>query len=380
MKSYLGLGMSRIVKLEELENKEYIKISKGKQLPKEYRDNGNIEVIGAGRKSPYYSSHTNHTENTITISSSGAYAGYVWMHNYPIWASDCTVIRVSQDIDLDYMYYFLKSKQELIYSFQSGAGQPHVYWKNVKNIEINLPTLTKQKEIASILDKAQELISLRKESIKKLDELSKSIFIDMFGDPIQNPKNWELNNLSEFGNCKNGLNYNSKINEYRIKCLGVGDFKDLTTIRNIESLPTISIDKKLTKEFLLQNGDIVFVRSNGSKNLVGRCIEIYPNEEGITFSGFCIRFRLSNNLILIPYLLHLLKSKSIRQNMVGRGANIQNLNQQILLGLKIPLPPIALQNKFAKIIEKIEEQKSLYEEELEKLEENFKALLQKSFN
>ena len=130
---------------------------------------------------------------------------------------------------------------------------------------------------------------------------------------------------------------------------------------------------------MLQNGDIIFVRSNGSKDLVGRCIVIYPNETEVTFSGFCIRFRLSTDLILIPYLLNVLKSKSMRQNMLGRGANILNLNQQILLGLNILFPPMELQNKFAKIIEKIEEQKSLYEKELEKLEENFQALLQKSF-
>ena len=71
--------------------------------------------------------------------------------------------------------------------------------------------------------------------------------------------NWELNKLSEFGNCKNGLNFDSKRNECNIKCLGVGDFKNLTTIRNIELLQTITIEKKPAKEYLLQNGDIIFV-------------------------------------------------------------------------------------------------------------------------
>jgi type I restriction enzyme, S subunit len=298
--------------------------------------------------------------------------GKSWVNNH------AHVLKINNTkANTNYVLYYLN-----IFNYQgyvSGSTRLKLNKSKMSEIPIPLPTLEKQNQIAKTLDKANELVELRKESITKLDALAKSIFIDMFGDPVENPMNWELNKLSEFGNCKNGLNFNSKRNECNIKCLGVGDFKNLTTIRNIELLQTISIEKKPTKEYLLQNGDIIFVRSNGSKDLVGRCVEIYPNETEVTFSGFCIRFRLSTDLILIPYLLNVLKSKSMRQNMIGRGANIQNLNQQILLGLNIPLPPIELQNKFAKIIEKIEEQKSLYTQELEKLQENFDALLQKSF-
>lgn len=289
------------------------------------------------------------------------------------------ILRSNDLLEQKYLYYSIKKYSKEILEKAKGIAQKNISTEDINSLEIPLPSLEKQKQIAKTLDKASELIELRKESITKLDELSKSIFIDMFGDPVQNPMNWKVNKLSEFGNCKNGLNFNSKKNECNIKCLGVGDFKNFSTIKNIELLQTISIEKKPTKEYLLQNGDIIFVRSNGSKKLVGRCVEIYPNKKEVTFSGFCIRFRLSTDLILIPYLLHVLKSKSMRQNMVGRGANIQNLNQQMLLGLNIPLPPMNLQNKFAKIIEKIEEQKTLYTQELEKLQENFDALLQKSF-
>jgi len=188
------------VKLEELESQDIITVSKGKQLSKEARGKGNFPVIGAGKKSPYNSEKKNYDGNTITISSSGAYAGYVWFHNYPFWASDCTVIEVNKDdIDVSYLYLFLLNKQQFIYSLQAGAGQPHVYLKNVKNIEIPLPPLTQQKTISKTLDKAKELIELRKTSIEKLDELSKSVFIDMFGDPVENPMGWEITSLNELG-------------------------------------------------------------------------------------------------------------------------------------------------------------------------------------
>lgn len=281
-----------------------------------------------------------------------------------------------------YLFYFTKSKiyYNWIESNSNKVAQTNINAKQFLSITFPLPTLTKQKKIAKVLDRANELITLRKESIEKLDNLSKSIFIDMFGDPVLNQKGWETIKLSKLGNCKNGLNYDSKENKYKIKCLGVGDFKNLTTIYDIETLQTITVDKQPAVDYLLQNKDLVFVRSNGNKKLVGRCIEVYPNEEKVTFSGFCIRFRLSSDLVKVSYLLNVLKCKSMRQKMSGRGANIQNLNQQILNGLDIPLPPITFQNKFSTIIEKIEEQKALYEQQLKLLEDNFNSLLQRSFN
>jgi len=340
---------------------------------------GKYLIYGANGVIGRYNSYT-HTIKTLLITCRGATCGTLNISEPMSYINGNAMAlnNLSEKVDLNYLYYSLNERgfNDVI----TGSAQPQITKENLEKIKIYLPSLTKQKQIAKRLDKAKELIELRQDSISKLDELSKSIFIDMFGDPVLNPMGWKINKLSEFGNCKNGLNFNSKINEYRIKCLGVGDFKNLTTVRDIESLQTISIDKKPTKEFLLQNADIIFVRSNGSKNLVGRCIEVYPNEKEVTFSGFCIRFRLSNDLILVPYLLHVLKSNSIRKNMAGRGANIQNINQQILLGLNIPLPPLNIQEKFSNIIQKIEQQKSLYQEQLKKLQENFDSLLSESFS
>jgi type I restriction enzyme S subunit len=76
-------------------------------------------------------------------------------------------------------------------------------------------------------------------------------------------------------------------------------------------------------------------------------LAVYPGNIPTTFSGFCIRYRKTNDLIIIPYLLRVLKADSIRKKMAGRGANIQNLNQQILGNLKIPIPPMELQNQFS---------------------------------
>ena len=178
----------------------------------------------------------------------------------------------------------------------------------------------------------------------------------MFGDnPIENGK-WKVEKLGNLGLCKNGMNFSYEDNGFEINCLGVGDFKDNAVISNCEKLPVISLNEKPSEEYLLKDNDIVFVRSNGNKELVGRSVLVHPRVL-TTFSGFCIRFRLSTDSINHLFLLQFLKMPNTRKNMAGRGANIQNLNQQILSNLDIPVPPIELQNDFAAFVQQIDKSK-----------------------
>ena len=121
----------------------------------------------------------------------------------------------------------------------------------------------------------------------------------MFGDnPIENGK-WKVEKLGNLGLCKNGMNFSYEDNSFEINCLGVGDFKDNAVISNCEKLPVISLNEKPSEEYLLKDNDIVFVRSNGNKELVGRSVLIHPRVL-TTFSGFCIRFRLSTDSSKLP--------------------------------------------------------------------------------
>ena len=179
----------------------------------------------------------------------------------------------------------------------------------------------------------------------------------MFGDPVLNPQGWKTKPLLEMGNCKNGMNFHDGDDGVEINCLGVGDFKDLAIIDKTYELPTISLNEAPPKEYLLKDGDIVFVRSNGNKALVGRCLVVYPHDTPTTYSGFCIRYRLTTDELETQYLLRVLKTESIRKKMAGRGANIQNLNQQILASLIIPIPPKDLQQQFAAFVEQTDKSK-----------------------
>ena len=159
----------------------------------------------------------------------------------------------------------------------------------------------------------------------------------MFGDPVENPKGWDKRSLLDMGTCKNGLNYRLGETGVSVHCLGVGDFKDLSVIEDVSTLSTIELAKLPSEECMLKDGDIVFVRSNGNKALVGRCLVVFPHTAKAVHSGFCIRYRRSCNDLDTTYLLSVLKSDSMRVKMAGHGANIQNLNQKILASLDIPI-------------------------------------------
>ena len=249
----------------------------------------------------------------------------------------------------------------------------------VQSVDIKELSYEDQKHIVTFLDKITHLIFLRKQQLSKLDELVKARFVELFGDPVVNEKGWDTKPLLEMGSCKNGMNFHYEDTGVEINCLGVGDFKDYSIILDTAILPTVSLNEMPSADYMLQDDDIVFVRSNGNKALVGRSVAVYPGDIPTTFSGFCIRYRKTDEAVNIPYLLRVLKAESVRQKMAGRGANIQNLNQQILGTLIIPVPPIELQNQFAAFVEQTYKSKLSIQQSLEKLETLKKALMQKYF-
>ena len=289
-------------------------------------------------------------------------------------------LTVNKNICLQkYLWYVLAGKNGELNSNGTGSTFKAINKNILAETEIPLPSLGEQHKIVMLLDKVSGVIAERRKQVERLDDIVKSRFIEMFGDPVQNPKGWVKKPFLSMGNCKNGMNFHYEDVGIEIHCLGVGDFKDLTVIDNAEKLPKVSLNKMPSEEYLLKDGDIVFVRSNGNKALVGRSVAVYPSNVPTTFSGFCIRYRKTDDAILAPYLLRVLKADSMRQKMVGRGANIQNLNQQILETLEIPVPSIELQNQFAAFVQQTDKLELAVQKSLEKLEILKKSLMQQYF-
>lgn len=344
-----------------------VNINSGTAFLKEYNEKLNKFIIEKG---------------DILVALSGATTGKFGIYNEDIPALlNQRVAKISprDNIRNRYLYHYMNKLQDTIYNKASGCAQPNISPNEISEIDIYVPEISEQDKISEVLDKAQELIDKRKVQIEALDELVKSKFIQMFGDPVQNPLGWELKPFLDSGNCKNGMNFSADEIGVELQYLGVGDFKNLSQIYNVNNLGKVSLNKMPSKDYILQDGDIVFVRSNGNKDLVGRCLAVYPNGVPTTYSGFCIRYRKTDENLEIPYLLQVLKTDSIRKNMAGRGANIQNLNQQILGQLMIPVPPIELQNQFVDFVKRVDELKLDVEKSLKELEDNFNSLMQRTF-
>ena len=245
--------------------------------------------------------------------------------------------------------------------------------------EIEICSIEEQRVIVDILDNMMSVLESRGTELDLLDNLIKARFVEMFGDPVQNEKGWKTKPLLDMGNCKNGMNFHYDDCGVEINCLGVGDFKNLSVIENTEILPMVSLNEMPSEEYLLKDDDIVFVRSNGNKALVGRSLAVYPGDVPTAFSGFCIRYRKHDDEVTVPYLLRVLKAESIRLKMAGRGANIQNLNQQVLETLIIPVPPKELQLEFAAFVHQVDKSKVVVQKALDEAQILFDSLMQKYF-
>ena len=250
----------------------------------------------------------------------------------------------------------------------------------VKDLNIKDLSFKSQVNISNILDKARKEIELRKEELAKLDTLIKARFVEMFGDPVKNEKKFLTKQLSQIGKCKNGINFHKSEIGNTVNCLTVKDFENNQVINDTTKLAKIKLSNLPSNDYFLNNGDIVFVRSNGNKSLVGRSVLIFPNNNPTLFSGFCIRFRKDSKRLESVYLLWLLKNESIRMKMRGRGVNIQNLNQQIINNLSIPVPPIELQKEFASFVQQVDKSKVAIQKSLDETQILFDSLMQKYFS
>ena len=270
------------------------------------------------------------------------------------------VFSVSENLNQDFLLYFIKSNgtMGIINTLATGTVRLNLKLSMLKEFPITVPPLSDQQSIVEELNTINELIRLKKDQLDDYDKLSQSIFSEMFGDPIENEKGWEVKKFSEVASFKNGLNFGKNENGYSYKILGVGDFKNNYVV-NSSLLEYINLNDELSSDYFLKPEDIVFVRSNGSKELVGRCVSVDCTEP-TTYSGFCIRCRLNENTGVLPmYLLYVCKNKGIREYLTqsGRGCNISNVNQKILNSTDIIIPPVSKQELFIQRIELIEQQK-----------------------
>jgi type I restriction enzyme S subunit len=169
--------------------------------------------------------------------------------------------------------------------------------------------------------------------------------------------NWQPAKLGDLGEFRNGLNYSKENEGQGLKVISVKNFGTLR-VPNYGSLDEINPDGVNTKDSRLEAGDIVFVRSNGNKELIGRSMFIEEDMPDVSFSGFCIRFRNHSEKVRSKFLAYYFRSPLFRRTLsnLGGGTNINNLNQTVLKGFEIAVPSPQEQDKIVSAISGYDDQ------------------------
>ncbi|MFD0619696.1 restriction endonuclease subunit S [Paenibacillus sp. GCM10027629] len=282
-------------------------------------------------------------------------------------------------LDFKYLYYYLTLKKEQISNLGTGSTFKAINKSIIEHVELPVPTIEIQHKIAILLDKARELIDKRKEQIDACDELVKSLFYEIFGDPVTNPKGWEIEPLrnliteAKYGSSQKADETKGRYPILRMNNItyqGDWDFSDLKYI---------DLEEKNEEKYLVEKGDLLFNRTN-SKELVGKTA-VYVEDEKMAFAGYLIRVRTNEraNTQYISAFLNSPYGKQTLNNMCKNIVGMANINAQELQDIMMAVPPIEMQNNFAMIVTKINEQKKSLKKGLIELENNFQALMQRAF-
>ena len=292
----------------------------------------------------------------------------------------------SELIDSEYLLHYLHSinLMEFCGVNSKGATIQSVPMATLKKAPIILPPLDKQQGIAKELDTIQIMIDGYKAQIADLTELAKSLFLDMFGDPIENSKQWELSSFEEtLISLKTGLNPrdNFKLNE-----AGANNY--YVTVRELDGYKIKyhkSTDKVcdyalplINNRSNLQKGDVLF----SGTGTIGRTayVDTEPKNWNIKEGVYVLKpdQRKINSLFLLHFLHSNLVEKFCREN--AKGATIKSVPMKVLKQLKFPLPPLDIQLNFARKIEAIEKQKELLQEQLADTEQLIAERMQYYFS
>jgi len=328
--------------------KEYVELKRGTSITKKDVSDGNIPVIAGGQKPAYFHNKSNRKSNCITVSSSGAYAGYVAIHNNPIFASDCFTIEANTiDLNQKFLFYLLKFKQKLIYSFQTGGAQPHVYAKNFDKFKIPLPSIENQNQIVEELEGYQKIIDGCRQVIKNYKP---SIDID---------PSWEMVELNQVCYFKRGP-FGGSLKKEIFKDEGYLVYEQYHAINDDYSKERYFIDNKKFEEmkgFAVKENDLI-ISCSGT---MGKVSIIPENFKKGIINQALLKLTPDEKLVNSYFLKFYLQSTPIQNKYFTdqSGSAIQNVASVKVLK-KIPFPSIDL-NLQNQIIKKIKEELNIIE-------------------
>lgn len=262
----------------------------------------------------------------------------------------------------------------------SGATRLKLNQNSMKKIPVYYPTdKSEQEYIVKTLDAVAEIIRLRKENIQLTKDLIPAIFHEMFGDPITNPKGWEILSLDNIiTQINNGYNPSKKDFGTGIPFVTVNNLYDGLSI-DYDSLDKVMVSNKQIQKYKLNYGDICFVRSSVKREGIGQASAYLSNQDAI-FGGFVIRVTPKETFNPI-FLSEYFQTESMRNIIINKSVTgvMTNINQPALLSIPVLNVPFSMQEEFADKVEQINKYIAAQQEELEQFETLFQSLLQEAF-
>ena len=338
-----------------------------------YDDTFKTPVLTAGKS--FLLGYTNETQgifNELPVIIFDDFTTAIKFVDFPfkVKSSAMKILKPNKEkADIRYLYYKMLT-------IKTDSEQHKRYWiSKYSQIEIPLPPLHIQKAIAAKLDKAQEIIAYNQQLLEKYDQLTQSLFIDMFGDPVKNEKGWKKIKLGSLANISSGSTpsrTNESFYKGNIPWVKTGEVNGKIILDTKEKISQDALKRFSCKLYPKGSLIIAMYGQGKTRGQIGKLgIEATTNQA-------CAVIPPSNKMNY-EYLFTLLKFSYEDLRDLGRGGNQPNLNAGLVKNYEVINPPNVLQNEFAKRIEKIEIQKQMAQESLAKSEELFQSLLKESF-
>ena len=325
---------------------------------------GEYPVYGANGVIGYYHQY-NHEDKEVLLTCRGATCGNINVSKPYSWINGNAMVihRKSEFIDFDFLKYMMLS---LDYSLIiTGAAQPQITRQKLAPIKIAIPPKSTQLAIVSELDKINELIRLKKEQLKDFDNLAQSLFYEMFGDPVENEKGWDVKKLKDISReIGDGLHGTPEYSEVDTGCYFInGNNLENGTIVIKENTKMVS-EKTKAKHYIEMDDFTILLSINGTLGKVA----FYNGENVILGKSACyIKLEAYNDK---KYIFELLKSDYFKRYAESEctGTTIRNVSLKSMRNFRCPLPPLPLQRLFAQRIEQIEREKSEVQKSIQDLE------------
>jgi type I restriction enzyme S subunit len=308
-----------------------------------------------------------------------AVRGKCWVNNH------AHVLRPHRSLLTDnWLIHFLVHSD--LSEFVSGLTVPKLNQGTLREIPIPVPPLPDQQRIVRILDEAFGGIATAKANAEQNLQNAREVFESYLQEVFtRRGDGWVEKTLGELATFRNGVNFTKASRGERVEIVGVKDFRQ-NYWAPLDDLDTVTVQAKLPESDALKENDILFVRSNGNVELIGRSLLVGSVDRQVTYSGFTIRARLNSGAVIPRFLCHFLKSDTARREMIdsGIGTNIKSLNQGILSAIIIPLPPRPEQAHLVDQIETLATETqhltTLYHQKLLALDSLKKSLLHQAFS